>query len=110
MTGVGIGELLWLVLAALLGIGVVVVWIIKSEASRNYLKSEVLKLKSRLESAERDSFMMAEELGELTGSVKAGGSQIDASGDVLRENARLRRELDEAKNSLEEVYKALCSK
>lgn len=126
MSGIGVGELIWLVLAALLGIGVVSAWIIKSEASRNFFKLEMKKLKAQLGAAEREKVMMIEEMrafrpgaGDLPGSQGSGDAGPDdtmiskimeRTEELERDNASLKKELNEARSSLEEVYKELCSK
>ncbi|MBU0605040.1 MAG: hypothetical protein KKH77_01990 [Candidatus Omnitrophica bacterium] len=126
MTGVGIEELVWLVVAVLLGLGVVITWIIKSELSRNFFKSEIKKLRSQLVSAEREKIMMIEEMQAFKDTAVApsnGSDQSDAgsgnlvigkmmerAGELEKDNERLKRELSEARSSLEEVYKALCNK
>ena len=126
MTGVGMGELIWLILAVLLGLGVVITWIIKAEVSRNFFKVEVKKLRSQLEAAEREKIMMIEEVhafkesaatpvsAEAPGDAEPGkmmiGKMMERAGELEKENEALKKELNEAKSSLEEVYKALCSK
>ena len=126
MAGVGIGEVIWPVLAVLLGLGVVITWIIKSESSRNFFRSEINKLRSQLASAEREKIMMIEEMQAFKDAApapSAGSPQNDsAAGNLVigkmmerakeleKDNDRLKRELNEARSSLEEVYKALCSK
>jgi predicted RNase H-like nuclease (RuvC/YqgF family) len=126
MTGVGIRELVWLVLVVLLGLGVVITWIIKSELSRNFFKSEIKKLKSQLASAEREKVMMIEEMQAFKdaatvpseesaqGDTGSGnlviGKMMERARELEKDNDRLKRELNEARSSLEEVYKALCSK
>jgi regulator of replication initiation timing len=126
MTGVGMGELIWLILAVLLGLGVVIAWIIKAEISRNFFRLEVKKLRSQLEASEGEKAMMIEEMQafkENAGApVNAGapgdadpgkamiGKMVERTGELEKENEKLKKELIEAKSSLEEVYKALCSK
>lgn len=126
MTGVGVRELVWLVLAVLLGLGVVITWIIKSELSRNFFKSEIKKLKSQLASAEHEKVMMIEEMQAFkdAAAVPSGepvqndngsgnlviGKMMERARELEKDNDRLKRELNEARSSLEEVYKALCSK
>jgi hypothetical protein len=123
MTGVGTGELVWLVLAVLLGLGVVIAWIIKAEISRNFFKAEIKKLKSQLEAVEREKIIMIEEMHAFRDAASYsplayGPDGTSADGKVTekmtarleeleKDNVKLRKELDEAKNSLEEVYKAL---
>lgn len=120
------GELVWLILAVLLGLGVVITWIIKAEANRNFFRSEVGRLKSQLEASEREKIMMVEEMqafkenaGAPVNSVPSGeadpgkaviGKMVERVAELEKENGRLTKELGEAKSSLEEVYKALCSK
>lgn len=126
MTGVGMGELVWLILAVLLGLGVVITWIIKAEASRNFFRKEVKKLKTQLEASESEKIMMVEDMKafkessgahanpEASGDADSGkaviGRMVEKVAELEKENEKLRRELGEAKSSLEEVYKALCSK
>lgn len=139
MTGVGMGELVWLILAVLLGLGVVITWIIKAEASRNFFKLEVKKLIAQLEASEREKIMMIEEMqarlpdremhavgqafkesagapvsaaapGDADPGKMAIGKMMEKTAELEKENERLRKELDEARSSLEEVYKALCDK
>jgi len=126
MSGVGIGELIWLVLAVLLGMGVVIAWIIKSEATSILFKTEIKKLKHALDGAEREKTMMIEDMqafkssaGDFSGMQGSGdagsgnmmiGKMVERTEALEKDNARLKKELDEARSSLEEVYKALCSK
>ncbi|MCX5678986.1 MAG: hypothetical protein NTY76_07800 [Candidatus Omnitrophica bacterium] len=126
MTGVGMGELIWLILAVLLGLGVVIAWIIKAEISRNFFRLEVKKLRSQLESSDREKVVMIEEMQAFKESAGAPvntgtpsdadpgkmmiGKMVERTGELEKENERLKKELSEAKSSLEEVYKALCSK
>lgn len=126
MSGVGFGELIWLVLAVVLGLGVVIAWIIKSEATSVLFKIEIKKLKCALDGVERDKAMMIEDMrafrlgaGDLTGTQGSGdagsgnmmiGKIMERTEALEKDNAGLKKELDEAKSSLEEVYKALCSK
>src|SRR3989338_7988209 len=123
---VGIVELIWLVAAVLLGLAVVITWIIKSEANRNFFKAEIIKLRSKLDAADNERVMMMEEIdafklgtdisvdgqassGGGSGDIMIGGMMAGAE-ELEKDNIRLRRELNEARSSLEEVYKALCSK
>jgi len=125
MAGVGMGEFVWLALAVLLGLGVVVAWIIKAEMNRNFFRAEIRKLKSRLESAEREKVVMIEKMDALRdasgrvgfaqGPGDAGpgntaiGKVMERTEKLEKDNEKLRRELSEARSSLEEVYKALCN-
>ena len=82
----------------------VVTWILKSEARINACKDEVKKLKTDLDSSERERFVLSEKIAGL----KAVGSDSGGAGEALKEeNRKLKKELFEAKSSLEEVYKAL---
>ena len=126
MTGAGIEELVWMVLAVLLGLSVVITWIIKSELSRNFFKAEIKKIRSRLISAESEKILMIEvmqafkdALATSSGGLGRGdigtdnlmiGNMMERAGELEKDNDRLKRELNEARSSLEEVYKALCSK
>ena len=105
MSGSGIGELIWLVIAVLLGLGVVIAWIVKSEASRNLLRDEMQKLKSQLASIECEKSIMIEEMNASGTSGSSGRAE-----ELEKDNTRLKQELAEARSSLEEVYKALCNK
>ena len=126
MSGAGIGELIWLTLAVLLGLGVVITWIIKAEMNRSFLLGEIKRLRSQLGGAENEKSVMMEEMQSLKDSsgsyAPAQGPADGASGNLMigemikrtedmeKDNARLKRELNEARSSLEEVYKAMCSK
>ena len=122
MVGVGIGGLIGLVVSVFLGLGVVVGWIIKSEMSHNTFKAQIQKLKGQLDAAEREKVMMIEEMHTLGSGASAQGSPDSGPGNAMiakmierveeleKDNTRLKQELNEAKSSLEEVYKALCSK
>jgi len=109
----------------IIGISLVFVmtWIIKSEARIAVCKNQINKLKADLESSERERFLLAEKaasLGAANAQDSAGG-QFKDTGDLERqlaealeksdtlkaENKKLKKELAEAKSSLEEVYKAL---
>ena len=126
MAGFGSGELIWLIVAALLALGVVITWIMKAESSRNVFRAEVGRLKSQLDELEREKIVMADEVEAFknTAGSSAGGSQpggggvsgavaakmAERVGELEKENASLRSEVNEARSSLEEVYKAMCSK
>ncbi len=121
MAGVGIGELVWLIMAVLLGLGVVIAWIIKAEISRNVFKTEIKKLKGALDGAGREKFIMLEQM-HAAGAPASGSEQglsdpedgkiviakmAKKAEELENDNARLKQELNEARSSLEEVYKAL---
>ena len=78
-------------------------WIIKSEARINVCKDEIKKLKTDLDSSDRERFVLSEKIANF-GSASADGNTDEA---LREENKRLKKELAEAKTSLEEVYKAL---
>ena len=81
----------------------IITWIIKSEARINICKDEIKKLKGDLDSSERERFVLSEKLAN-----SAAAPASDDESDALREeNQKLKKELAEAKASLEEVYKAL---
>lgn len=119
MSGIGIGELIWLVVAGFMGLGVVIAWIIKAEASRNFFKAEIRKMKAQLEAADHEKMLILEEVKAMGGAAvasEAGPSgvmvakMIERTDELEKDNARLAKELKEARVSLEEVYNALCSK
>ena len=45
MAGVGVGEIIWLALTVVLGLGVVITWIVIAESNRKFFKAEIKKLK-----------------------------------------------------------------
>lgn len=82
----------------------VVTWIIKSESRISVCGEEIGKLKSDLDSSERERFVLSEKVANM----KSAGAESDFDPEGLREeNKELKKELVEAKSSLEEVYKAL---
>ena len=81
----------------------VITWIIKSEARINVCKDEIQKLKMNLDSSERERFVLSEKIANL----EAASTGDSASSALKEENKKLKKELAEAKASLEEVYKAL---
>lgn len=111
-------------------------WIVKSEARGGIFKNEMRKLKGKIESLEREKFMLMEQLEGSVPSLavdfgaisapaapskkasKKGASQDEKANAALlpqtleqnealqKENKRIKAELEEAKNSLEEIYKA----
>lgn len=83
----------------------IITWIIKSEARINVCKDEIKKLKTSLDSSERERFVLSEKIVNLE-----SGRSSDKPGEaeaLKTENDALKRELAAAKSSLEEVYKAL---
>jgi septal ring factor EnvC (AmiA/AmiB activator) len=83
----------------------VVTWILKSENRINACKDEMKKLKTDLDSSERERFVLSEKIANLKASGDSSGPAIES---LKEENRKLKKELSEAKSSLEEVYKALA--
>lgn len=101
----------------------VVTWIIRSEARVNICKEEIKRLKTSLDSSEREKFVLSEKSANL-GTAQASSefapqapdtSELEGklaaalakSEDLGGENKKLKKDLAEAKSSLAEVYKAL---
>jgi predicted negative regulator of RcsB-dependent stress response len=126
MTGVGVGEIIWLALTVVLGLGVVITWIVIAESNRKFFKAEIKKLKAQLETVEQEKARMIEEIQAFSGGADwAPGKQnaadagnndqmiahmMERTDELETENAKLKTELNEARSSLEEVYKAMCGK
>lgn len=127
MLGFSLGEIVILFFAIAICLGLVIAWILRSEASRSAYRSELKKLKAHLDNLEHEKTLLLEEMEDLKDYAVASES-ADASGEGARkagpnkmvlkkmveknealekEIAALRKELGEAKSSLEEVYKAL---
>lgn len=101
----------------------VAIWTVASERKRKILKDEVKKLRSQIESYEREKFILLEKIDILENTQSspdqnawAGNSaelerRIEEEREKISvlqaENNKLKKELTEAKSSLEEVYKAL---
>ena len=102
----------------------IITWIIKSEARVNVFKDEIKKIKGDLDASERERFVLSEKIANLeargpvegfvpqdNGAVveleKRLSESLDTNGILKDENKKLKKELAEAKASLEEVYKAL---
>ena len=95
----------------------------KSEARVNVFKEEIKKLKGDLDVSERERFVLAEKISNLETMRTADGftpqdkdiaaleknlNEALGKNDALKdETKKLKKELAEAKGSLEEVYKAL---
>jgi len=129
MLGFSLGEVVILFFAIAICLGLVIAWMLKSETSRTAYRSELKKLKAHLDGAEREKELLREEMQSLQGYAVAsesadaaaggeGGKKAGPSTMVLKkmvekneslekEIAALKKELGEAKSSLEEVYKAL---
>jgi len=94
-------------------------WIIKSESRISICKEEIKKLRNQLTSLEREKLSLTEKISSLESSPNTSQASEESEAvlkealkksDILEaENKKLKRELDEAKISLEEVYKALNS-
>ena len=101
----------------------IITWIIKSEDRVNVLKDEIKKVKGDLDASERERFVLSEKIANLEARPPANGfTPQDKDTDELKkllnvalekndvlkdENRKFKKELAEAKASLEEVYKAL---
>lgn len=102
----------------------IITWILKSEARVNVFKDEIKKLKNDLDASDRERFVLSEKIANLDAMPRMANevtpqdkdvTELEKSlnealqkGDTLKdENKKLKKELSEAKASLEEVYKAL---
>ncbi len=104
----------------------VVAWIFHSEKTKNTFKKEAIRLQELFESAKRDSSILSEKfddsqdsINELEALVESARSAGEGEGqevpgelvnrlkNIESENVTLRTELDEARVSLEEVYRAI---
>jgi hypothetical protein len=72
-------------------------------------KNEIKKLKGDLDASERGRFVLSEKIANLEAvpPIADTGYTDEASNALKEENESLKKELSEAKASLEEVYKAL---
>jgi len=127
MSGLGISYIIIFFAAVALCLIFAAAWIVNSESKRNILKNEIGKLKNQVESFEREKFMLLDEMNEMKGIPGAAAAgddareaQPDDKGNAMlllqsleqnagleKENQKLKSELEEAKNSLEEIYKAI---
>ena len=130
MLGFGLGEVVILFFAIAICLGLVIAWMLKSETSRTAYRSELKKLKAHLDNAGREKALLLEEMQNLQdntaasesadasaaggeGPKKTGPStmvlkkMVEKNESLEKEIAALKKELGEAKSSLEEVYKAL---
>lgn len=126
------GSEMLLIVFLVLGIGLafIIVWIMKSEKAREIYENEIRRMKRQFESKEREISMLIDklEVSELalndfedSGRIKsfnetehetAGGIVIDMKNrlsELEGENDKLGTELTEARDSLEEVYNAMCN-
>jgi len=111
MPDFGVSNLAIFFTVAFLSLFFVIAWIIKSEVKMNACKKEIFKLRSRLDSSEREKFAIAEKLSAI--EISSGGAIPDdmlrRSEELEQENMKLKNDLAEAKSSLEEVYKAIVT-
>ncbi len=122
MLGLGIAEIVIIYLFVAICLGVVIAWILKSEATRNVCRIEIKKLRSHIEQIERERYLLSEKMDSLKDSIDEAGEgaregsvdnrllkEIVKKNELLqKENLKLKSDLGEAMTSLEEVYKALC--
>ena len=106
----------------------VIAWILRSEKTRIILKGETERLKERLESGERERSVLSERFEDSQSSVReleessklqlpqgeadeAARKLVNEMADRVKglegENESLKAELGAAKDSLEEVYRAV---
>ena len=102
----------------------IITWIIKSEARVNVFKDEIKKVKGELDASERERFVLSEKIANLETRAPAEGfiipqdkntaelekrlnETLEKNNALKDENKKFKKELAEAKTSLEEVYKAL---
>jgi len=94
-------------------------WIIKSESRMNICKEEIKRLKDQIASLDREKSGLLEKLSSQE-AAPIGIADFESRDLELKEalnrnesleaeNKKLKRELNEAKKSLEEVYKALSA-
>lgn len=125
------GTEMMLVIFMILGIGLVfvIVWIVRSEKVREVYETEMRRMKRQFASKEREIWMLIDklEVSELTRKELEDFERIKSLGetgqeitdDVVEdmknrlkelesENEKIDTELTEARDSLEEVYKAMC--
>jgi uncharacterized membrane-anchored protein YhcB (DUF1043 family) len=120
MLGFNLAEVVTLFFAVSICLGLVITWILKSEASRNIFRNEMKKLKAQLDKAERDRVILLEEMEgcrDLAASGEPGNKSAPSNAAlkgmaerneaIEKEISQLKAELEDAKSSLEEVYKAL---
>ena len=129
MLGFSLGEIVTLLFAIAICLGLVIAWIVRSEARRAISRDEIRKLRTRLGKAERERIMLLEDMEQLKeyaiaaetsegaasdeGSRKAAPNKmvlkkmVEKNDSLEKEIAALKTELEQAKSSLEEVYKAL---
>jgi len=89
------------------------VWMVISERNRGVLRREIKKLKSQIELNDREKFKLMDKMKALENSqiqFDQGDELVEARlkiDSLESENTGLKKELSEARLSLEEVYKAL---
>jgi cell division protein FtsB len=127
MVGFGAFDIASFLVAIAIAFVLVTLWILKSDYNRNAFKSEIQKLKTKIEDSEREKYLLAEEVDTLkggsefapaSGAAAIAGEKSEGSEKLVKtiiaknenleaDNAKLRAELDELKGSMEEIYKAL---
>ena len=114
MLAIGLAEMIMFFVAVGICLLFALIWIIMSESRRSILKDEINRLKARLDSSERELFMLQERLADAEGATDGASEEIieelrGRTRALGEENVRLKAELAEARTSLEEVYKALSA-
>lgn len=130
MLELGIANFMMFFVIIVIGLIFVIAWIIKSETRIDQAKQEIIKLCGEIETYQREKLSLEEKISTLEGAKAdqegSGGEAVlqnmnpgapeSAMREMLRknealekDNKRLKKELGEAKASLEEVYKALSS-
>ena len=129
MFKLGLAEITLFFTTTIICIIFVVTWIVNAERKRKACKEQIKKLKNQIETIEREKFILAEKIENLNNTEFTPQTIQDmpspetiaksAENEILikdltqncealeEENKRLKQEFEEAKNSLEEVYRAL---
>lgn len=113
-------------LFAVIGICVIFVaaWILKAENRIKSSRADLNRMRSRIESAGRERAMLMDALDSMEKGQTQDASQapksrsqitvlqqmMEQNAELERENRKMKSELDEAKASLEEIYKAVVEK
>ncbi len=86
----------------------VIIWILKSEKRREIYKTEMVKLSRQVESQEREKSILLDRLEDSESlAQELETAEPSRLKDLKNENRKLYEELAEAKESLEEVFKAV---
>lgn len=129
MSGLGITDVMTVFVFMGICLMFVMVWISKSEEKKSTLKEEIKKLKARIDSYEREKFMLLENMEDAAaqpkietvsdvaempttdrGNVTVLAQALEQNADFEKENKKLKAELEEARTAMEEIYKALVEK